>query len=48
MDFRTEAARAYVQQQFEQLNPARYARAGAKKGLRISSADTLSPRQIHG
>ena len=41
VDFRTETARSYVQQQFEQLDPALQARAGQKKGMRRSQADPL-------
>ena len=41
VDFRTEAARAYVQQQFEQLDPALQAQAATKKGMRRSQADPL-------
>ena len=78
VDFRTEATRTYVQQQFEALDPALHATAkkGLRQsqadphrvaerlrmlesardklllccylGLRISDADKLSPRQLHG
>ena len=39
VDFRTEAARTYVQQQFEGLDPALRAQAGSKKSMRLSQAD---------
>ena len=39
VDFRTEVARTYVQQQFEELDPALQAQAGTKKGMRLSQAD---------
>ena len=39
VDFRTEAVRSYVQQQFEELDPALRAQAGTKKAMRHSQAD---------
>ena len=39
VDFRTEAARTYVQQQFEALDPALLEQAPTKKGMRVSQAD---------
>ncbi|QNP51444.1 phage integrase SAM-like domain-containing protein [Hymenobacter qilianensis] len=39
VDFRTEAARAYVQEHFESLNPALRAQADTKKAMRLSQAD---------
>ncbi|MBO2007602.1 hypothetical protein [Hymenobacter negativus] len=41
VDFRTEAARTYMRQQFEALDPALQALAPAKKGMRKSQADPL-------
>ncbi|MBF9239505.1 phage integrase SAM-like domain-containing protein [Hymenobacter sp. BT683] len=43
VDFHTAEARAYVQQQFEQLDPALQAQAATKKGMRVSQAD---PRRV--
>jgi len=39
VDFRTAEARAYVQRQFETLDPALQAQAATKKGMRKSQAD---------
>ncbi|MDO7852298.1 phage integrase SAM-like domain-containing protein [Hymenobacter convexus] len=41
VDFATAEARAYVQQQFEALDPALQAQAPAKEGMRVSQADPL-------